>query len=1092
MDCMLTPSPRANDSPNGSLFADRTGPSGRTKAVGAMALLGILALAVLMAVPQVGHLSQAPPARLPSAGTSPPSSSGGTGAAELAAAEASLHRDSPATPGTGSGPQWQSLNASAVAPSARSAAALAYDPLLGAVVLFGGYFVQVAAAGDTWEFANGTWTDLTASLPVAPPARWEAGFTFDAEDGYLVLFGGRNVTAFFQDTWTFNGTAWTQLAPLVHPSARGLVGMAYDPSISAIVLVGGGVGNIPPGSYNNWRFDNDTWAFAAGAWTNLTAGLSASPPAAAGIGLAYDSGSGQLILLGGTLQPNACSLLTQEWTLSSSLTGWVNRTGTLALPYAATGYAEGGLVGDTAWGGVVLFGGVTNFSGVCQSTDQTWLFQNGSWTNLTGFFGATSPPAVTAFPMTYDASTSSVVLFGGALQGTYDYSNGTWSLSGNLTFGARIVATPARGPPPLAVNFSAAVFGATGAYQARWSFGNGNSSSSNNTTQTYSALGVYNVTLSVQDSLGTYANATATIDVAYPTNVPFNATIHPSVSQGPAPLAVNFTASISGGYAPFTMNWTFGDGNGSSATSPAHTFASDGNYTVVLIVTDAAHATASASTYVDVGGPTQVGTWTQVAPSVAPSTRSAAAMAYDPALYRVVLFGGYLGPSVATSADTWEYANGTWSNISASLALSPPARWEAGFAYDAATQSMILFGGRNLTQFFNDTWSFNASGWTQLSPASAPSPRGLEGMTYDPSIGAILLFGGGTGNVPAQTLSSWQFDSDTWEFSNGSWKNLTSALGASPPAVAGSGLVYDPQGGYDLLYGGTTAPNGCAPVSEEWTFQNGTWTNRSSAAASGPGGADGLTNFGIVYDPPGQGLLAFGGVTQTSVGTCYSTAQTWGYSNGTWTNLTGAVGTSVPANRQAFPMTYDAADGYAVLFGGNTFNSYSYLADTWTYVAGASSLLPIPTSVAVVNSEGLGPLQVTFQVLLGGGFVAIAYDWVFGDGDTASGGATITHLYGTPGVYQPSVTVASTDGRATTVQLPVVRVIAPAALPSPTGPGTSMPPEFGWPDIAGGVAGLIGGIALWVLLDRRGRRLRQEGWELAEGLQGPPPGPPEP
>jgi PKD repeat protein len=1069
-------------------------PGGRADTRARGSTLTIVAFVVLLlAVPTMLHSAgmaqpSSPVSALPVSPTASPN-----GAAQLAAAEASLHAARGSAPGAApsnaSGPQWNMLNASAVAPSQRASAALAYDPLLNAVVLFGGYFVQVAAAGDTWEFANGAWTDLTPSLTLSPPGRWEAGFAFDTADGYLVLFGGRNVTQFFNDTWTFNGAAWTQLNLSAHPSARGLVGMTYDPAVNAVVLVGGGTGNLPAGTYDGWVFDNDTWEFAGGAWTNLTSSLSASPPAASGFGLAFDPNGNNLLLLGGSTQPNQCSLISQQWVLGPGLTGWVNQTGLVAVPYGLAGFAQGGVVYDPNWGGIVAFGGLNDVAGSCVSTDQTWYYDGNVWTNITGFFNGTSPPANNWFPMTYDPAASSMMVFGGNLQGTFVYSNSTWMLSGNLSYEARIVATPSQGAPPLAVQFTPAVTDAVGTYSTFWQFGDGNTSTSLNASQTYTALGSYVVTLSVLDSLGQYANASTTVVVTYPSNSSFTVAASASPSQGPAPLNVSFNWSGTGGFAPYAVNWTFGDGNYSTLSAPTHLYLWNGTYTVNLTVTDASGATDSASLAVDVGGAAPVGWWSQVSSAANPSTRSAPAMAYDPQIGVVILFGGYLGPAVATSADTWEYSNGSWTNLSSSLSVAPPARWEAGFAYDPSSASLILFGGRNLTQFFNDTWSFNVSGWTQLFPTQSPSARGLVGMTYDVGQAAIVLYGGGTGNVPAQSLSAWNLFDDTWEFSGGNWHNVTAGSTLSPPAVASAGLVYDPIGGYDLLYGGTTAPNGCAPVAEEWEFQNGSWSNHTSSVVTGPGGTTGVYDFGITYDVAGSGLLFFGGVTTTSSGACYSTAETWGYgSNATWTNLTGAVGAPAPVDRHAFAMTYDAADGYAMLFGGNTYNSYTYLDDTWVFLASGVALAPIPASVAVVNSVGLGPLQVTFQVLLGTGFEGTSYDWTFGDGSSMPGGPTISHVYSTVGLYQPSVRVTVVGGRATTLQLPVVHVLA-AALGPGGGPTPSATPMFGWQDVLGAAAGLIGGLALWVMLDARQRRLRREGIDLVHGAEAPPPPP---
>ena len=63
---------------------------------------------------------------------------------------------------------------------------------------------------------------------------------YDAAIGQLVLFGGTSSNGtVLNDTWTYNGTTWTQLSPLTSPSARSDFSMAYDPAMGQLVLFGG-------------------------------------------------------------------------------------------------------------------------------------------------------------------------------------------------------------------------------------------------------------------------------------------------------------------------------------------------------------------------------------------------------------------------------------------------------------------------------------------------------------------------------------------------------------------------------------------------------------------------------------------------------------------------------------------------------------------------------------------------------------------------------------------------------------------------------------------------------------------------------------
>lgn len=299
-------------------------------------------------------------------------------------------------------------------------------------------------------------------------------------------------------------------------------------------------------------------------------------------------------------------------------------------------------------------------------------------------------------------------------------------------------------------------------------------------------------------------------------------------------------------------------------------------------------------------------------------------MAYDPVLGAVILFGGYF-VQVAAAGDTWEFHNGGWTELNPYPTPSP--RWAASMVYDPSTQSLLLFGGRDDNQFFNDTWSFNAAGWTQLSTPTAPSPRSTT-MTYDAMQGAVVLYGGGVGNLPAGSGSPWSHYTDTWEFKDSAWVNLTSHLTPSPPDLS-SQLVFDAADGYDVLFGGAYPTGPCETLDFEWTFQDGSWTNVSGDAESGPGGAHGVWGAGLTYDPELSAVLAFGGNLDSSPGNCYSASMTWEYSGGVWTNLTASIGSLAPLPRSSFPMAYDAAAGLVLLFGGNIDNSFNYLGDTW-------------------------------------------------------------------------------------------------------------------------------------------------------------------
>ena len=96
-------------------------------------------------------------------------------------------------------------------------------------------------------------------------------------------------------------------------------------------------------------------------------------------------------------------------------------------------------------------------------------------------------------------------------------------------------------------------------------------------------------------------------------------------------------------------------------------------------------------------------TWTLQSPLVQPVWVYGSSAAFNPRVQAVVLFGG--GSSGVDQNSTWAWDRGGRANwIRLPAVQSPPAREGAGMAYDAALHRVILFGGQDNSEYFNDTW----------------------------------------------------------------------------------------------------------------------------------------------------------------------------------------------------------------------------------------------------------------------------------------------------------------------------------------------------------------------------------------------------
>ena len=137
-------------------------------------------------------------------------------------------------------------------------------------------------------------------------------------------------------------------------------------------------------------------------------------------------------------------------------------------------------------------------------------------------------------------------------------------------------------------------------------------------------------------------------------------------------------------------------------------------------------------------------------------------MAYDAAAGNIVLFGGASSTGTFLN-ETWTWDGTTWTQQSPSV--SPPTRSsQMGMVYDAGTPTVVLFGGNNSASagVLGDTWTWNGvtKTWTQQNPTTSPSPRGAP-MAYDAATQTVVLFGG-SGNGGVQFTDTWNWNGTTW------------------------------------------------------------------------------------------------------------------------------------------------------------------------------------------------------------------------------------------------------------------------------------------------------------------------------------------
>lgn len=280
---------------------------------------------------------------------------------------------------------------------------MAYDAPAGEVV----YFDSSGASPSTWEY-NGSWHQ--ANTTSGPSLAYDYSMTYDATDGYVLLFDETFHLPGTSETWSFRNGSWTKLSPSTAPSPRYGAAMTYDSAAGCVLLFGGLASNATSSSYLN-----DTWTFANGAWTNVTSVV--APPAREYAQLGDDPPDRSAVLFGGWPDDNQTwDFANGKWSLLSEAQQppLVNRAG---FQY------------DPAFGGVLLFGG--SLVAGAGSSNESWAFKNNSWIALRPML---KPAADYYVTMAYDPLLYRIVYYSG-------YSQHLWVFGAGVV---TIVLTPSR------------------------------------------------------------------------------------------------------------------------------------------------------------------------------------------------------------------------------------------------------------------------------------------------------------------------------------------------------------------------------------------------------------------------------------------------------------------------------------------------------------------------------------------------------------------------------------------------------------------------------------------------------------------------
>ncbi len=488
--------------------------------------------------------------------------------------------------------------------SSRAYSAAAYDAARGNLLLFGGD--DGMQRDDTWSWNGEAWTRVATTLQ--PSARSGHSMVYDSLRNRVLLFGGSGVAGVLNDLWSWDGTQWSVVAASNPPVVQPQHAMVYDSGRDRVVLW-----TSWSSSYGQiWEFDG-----AAAAWQAVAPTVPNWPLWSPLQPMAYDAGTGTTAIYRATGS-------------GSGMWRWDGTSMTRQMATAPNPPRDGAvLVHDPNRNQLLLVSGYQ--TGSVSSSIVRWNPASGTWTTL-----STTGPWTNAHIAVMDPVRDRVVLVGGARSGT-PLDSSVWEWDG--VHWARRTHAPPAGRSRHAMAYDAST-------DTAWLFGG--------------TSGGWNPDFWVRSNgdwtfLPTASGAAAPLDAGSDPRLAFH-------SRRGELLLVAGTASGSGSWKLVGSGWQA------------------------------------------VAGPL-------------PPARGAPGLVYDERRERIVMFGGS-GPATTVFQDTWAWDGLAWQELA--TLHSPPPRSSPGIAYDLARDRIVVIGG-NTSASWQDTWEFDGVDWALRNTWGAPA-----------------------------------------------------------------------------------------------------------------------------------------------------------------------------------------------------------------------------------------------------------------------------------------------------------------------------------------------------------------------------------
>lgn len=622
------------------------------------------------------------------------------------------------------------------------------------------------------------------------------------------------------------------------------------------------------------------------------------------------------------------------------------------------------------------------------------------------------------------------------------------------------------GCTPLAVSFTNN--SSSNATSFVWQFPGGTPTASNqaNPIVVYQIPGVYSVTLTAFNSVGSAV-----------------ATSQNLVTAISAPIS-NFTFTISGNTVNFTgispngtgFLWNFGDGATSTLQNPTHTYATGGSYAVTFTTTNICGSTPNTKTVVLATPPVAAFTATPTT-GCGPLTVEFSNTSSNATGVQWSFPGGSPATSTANNVTVTYDSPGTFTaSLTASNIAGP----------NTATQQITVLTVPNsgftnsingaTVSFNNTTSNGNSYFWNfgdgTNSTLNSPSHTYLNDGTYQVVLSSLNGCGTSTAiqTITITTPPTANFNATatsgctplTVQFNNTSSSNATNLSwqfpGGSPSTstLANPMVTYSTAGQYTVILvasnsaGSSTSTQtnlitaNTIPITSFTNTTNGyqvNFTNTSTGAttynwAFGNGSTSILENPTFIY--PSVGTYT---VTLTTGNACGSSTSTQTVNIVESPTAAFTATPTAGCNNLTVQFNSTSAGNPATLVwqfpGGNPASSTNANPSVTYNSPGAYTVI-----LTATNSAGSGSVTQTNYINVGtapnSGFTAAtaanvstfsnasigatAYSWDFGD-NTTSTLANPTHTYSNDGVYTVTLTASNSCGTNTSTQ--VVTIVTP-------------------------------------------------------------------